>query len=376
MNILLAPNSFKECADSVEIANLLTLQFSDKKPYNLIPKPLTDGGDGFLSVCKSLFDINLLSYFIINNYDYQLNNHIILYDSFNSTIYIETAELFGIKSIPKKYRKPLKLNSEALGNILLKINEDVKAGRLKVDNVFIGVGGTATIDFGIGACSQLGLKLYDTASNVLEPIPENFIKVRSFDFSRVKFSFKINFIVDVDTSLLGKPGAIELYGKQKGASQNDLELIKIGIVNLLELFAKDSKLKVPSILNGAGGGIASGFNIFYESEIIPAKYFIKKNILRDIKPDKIDAVITGEGKFDVQSFEGKGIGVLLEIFRDRQIPIFIICGIAELDDKIALANNIKVIELNKFFNNKNDSITNIKSGITQASALIKNELKH
>lgn len=376
MNILLAPNSFKESADSIEITQQLSLQFSDKKSYNLILKPLTDGGDGFLSVCKSLFNVKLLTLSIVNIYSNQLNNYKILYDSSNGAIYIETAELFGIKSVPEKIRKPLTLNSGILGNILLKINEDIKTRVLKVNNVYIGVGGTATIDFGIGTCSQLGLKLYDTESNVLEPIPENFIKVRSFNFSEVKLPFKINFIVDVNTPLFGEPGAIEIYGNQKGASQNDLALIKNGIVNLLELFDKNPKIKIPSILNGAGGGIASGFNIFYESEIIPAKDFIKKNILKDINPDNIDAVITGEGKYDEQSFEGKGIGVLLEMFKDMQIPIYVICGTAEFDNKISLPKNVRVIELQKFFADKNESIKNIKSGLAQASKLIKSELRH
>lgn len=376
MNILLAPNSFKECADSVKIAKILAQNFSDEKSYNLIIKPLTDGGDGFLSVCNSLIEEKAITYFIYDNYRKQLNKYNVIYDRKRETIFIESAELFGMKLLKKEELNPLVLNSEILGKLLLRIIAESNSGNLIVRTVNIGVGGTATVDFGIGACSQLGLTLLDEKANVINPIPENFIKIRSFEFNKIELPFTINFIVDVETPLLGNPGAIEIYGEQKGATSNDLKLIKSGIINLIELFSKSSQKKITTDFNGAGGGLASGISLFYDVEIINAKEFIQKNILNDIEPQKIDAIITGEGKFDIQSFEGKGIGVLLNKFRDHEIPIFIICGIAELQNQITLSKNIKLIELQKFFSDKDDSIKNFHLGLSKASALIKSELGH
>lgn len=376
MNILIAPNGFKECAESVDIATSLAEYLTDQNLLNLLIKPITDGGDGFQAVCELLFDVKQLTYCIKRNYDDQLFNYKLLYNELEGKIYIESAELFGIRSVPKSNLNPLSLNSETLGIVLLMLKEDVEKGKLKVQQVNIGVGGTATIDLGIGACSHLGLTLFDDRGNKLNPIPENFIKVRSYKFSPVNLPFKISFIVDVDTPLLDEPGAIEIYGKQKGAKGNDLSLIRNGIVNLLKLFSNNSLLNIPSKLNGAGGGVASGFSIFYKSEIIPARDFIRKTILNNINSDQIDVVITGEGKFDFQSFEGKGIGILLEIFKDKNIPIFIICGSAEINNKINLPKNIRVIELQTFFYNEIESIKNIKIGLGKASQLIINELFH
>lgn len=376
MNILLAPNSFKECADSVTITKVLSNQFSDRKSYNLFAKPLSDGGDGFLSVCELLFHLNLLTYYIKNSYDGWLNEYKLFYNDLEKEIYIETAELFGMKSFSRNELNPLNFNSEILGKILLRLKEEVEAGKLEVKNVIIGIGGTATIDFGIGACSQLGLTLYDFKGNLIEPIPENFIKVRSFLFSKITLPFRINFIVDVETPLLGEPGAIKIYGKQKGANDEVLSIIKSGVQNLLKIFAENGRLNIPLKLNGAGGGIASGISLFYDAKIIPANRFIEKYILNDINPQKIDAVITGEGKFDFQSFEGKGIGVLLKMFQNVDIPIFIICGEADLPDRINLPSKLKIIELQKLFKDKDESIKNINSGLAKASDLIKNQLKH
>lgn len=376
MNILIAPNSFKECADSVSIVKMLADNFNNEKGFNLIFKPLTDGGDGFLAVCKSLFELNIITYLLLSDYNEQLSNYKVGYDEINKIIYIESAELFGMKTLSKNELNPLVLNSEMLGKILLKIREEADAGALNVEQVNIGVGGTATIDFGIGACSQLGLTLFDEKGNVIKPIPENFVLVESFEFSKIEFPFKINFIVDVDTSLLDEPGAIEIYGEQKGATLNDLKLIKGGIINLINLFSTYSRKIISSNFNGAGGGLASGFSLFYDAEIIPAREFINKNILMNINPEKVDAIITGEGRFDFQSFEGKGIGVILKLFENYNIPEFIICGLSDLPGNFKLPKNIKIIEIQKLFNSKDDSIKNIKLGLAKASELIKSELKH
>lgn len=375
-NILIAPNSFKQCADSVVISQIIKEFLSVDVNQKFIVKPLTDGGDGFLSVYNFLIKLKPIIYSIYDDYGKQLNNYKVLYNENDGNIYIESAELFGMKRLHQKQSSPLELNSEILGKILLRIKEDTDSGELNVEQVNIGVGGTATIDFGIGACSQLGLKLFDDSKKINNPTPQNFDEVKDFEFSKVQLPFKIVFIVDVDTPLFGEPGAIEIYGKQKGASDQDLKIIKSGFKNILNLITKKFEFKIPSELNGAGGGVASGISLFYDAEIIPAKEFIKKNILNDIHPEEIDALITGEGKFDFQSFEGKGIGVILELFENFNIPKFIICGISELPNDFKLANNIIVIELQKYFNNKDDSIKNYKLGLAKASELIKSELKH
>ena len=73
MNILLAPNSYKECADSVEIAELISNLLRRESSLNIIKKPITDGGDGFLEVCKKLFNTSPLSVMITKDNEQYLN---------------------------------------------------------------------------------------------------------------------------------------------------------------------------------------------------------------------------------------------------------------------------------------------------------------
>lgn len=373
-NILIAPNSYKECADSIEIADLINKTLSKNNSIKTIVKPLSDGGDGFLKVIQSIYSVTPIVYDIYDNNNDLSKEIIVLFDKINMRAYIESAALFGLSVVEKINRKPLKLNSEILGNVLLNLAADVKLKKIEIDQVIIGIGGTATIDFGIGALSKLGLKFYDVLENPVEPYPLYFITINKFENTIEQFPFSIKCIIDVDTELIGEPGAIEIYGKQKGASESELKIIKSGIKNILEIISADNKLKTQQKLNGAGGGLATGLNIFLNAQVIRAEDFIKNEILKDLNLNELDAVITGEGSFDFQSFEGKGAGIILKIFAEKNIPIFLINGITTLPQNIKLPENVFIINLIDLFNSKDESIKNYRAGITKATQIILNNL--
>jgi glycerate kinase len=373
MKILIAPNSFKESLDSVTITSTIYQYLSKNNSTSFFQKPLSDGGDGFLKIIEYIDDINAITNQKIIVYNDYLPDKSYIYDKQERTIYFESANLFGLKVIDKEQRNPFNLNSELLGKLLLDFYKRTLIGEIDIENIIIGVGGTATIDSGIGACSQLGLKLYDAEEKELKAVPEYFEQVKNIRFNKVNLPFKIKCIVDVETELIGNPGAIEIYGKQKGASESDLALIKNWIENILELIQRDLGIRIPEKLNGAGGGLAAGLNLFYDAEIIPARKFIEEVILKDINLDEIDFVISGEGSFDLQSFEGKGSGVILDLFKDRKAKIVLINGSTILPDNISLPHNLTIINLIDFFNSKEESIKNVEIGIKKALEIVKSQ---
>ena len=374
MNILIAPNSFKECVDSVEISEIICEKLKTNSSFKIISKPLSDGGDGFLNVCKLIFQTEPLQLSIINDLDSSVKKYTFQIDYTGKNVFIESAELFGLKLLDKHQRNPLNQNSEVLGKIIQRLANDVNSKKLDVQTIWIGVGGTATIDFGIGACSRLGFDFYDGLDNLIKPIPKNFNQIKKIEFAETNLPFEIKCVVDVDTSLIGEPGAIEIYGYQKGASEDDLKIIKSGIKNILSLINADQKLSLSQKLNGAGGGLAAGLEIFFNAEIISAETFIKNYLLKDINLEAIDCVITGEGSFDYQSFEGKGSGVILKLFLDKSIPVFLLCGSINLPDNIKLSPNIIPINMVDFFDSKEESIINFKIGIAKAMEIVSNHL--
>ena len=180
--ILISPNSFKECADSVIIAELIRDELKILKNVDLITKPVSDGGDGFLNVCKFYVGGEVRYYNIVTAYDESTFECPVLYSENRKEIYIESALVLGLMVVPITFRNPLKLTSKGLGKLLVEINNDVKRGRIKVENVFIGIGGTATIDMGMGMMSELGLKLFDSENKEITMLPENFLNIQEIRY--------------------------------------------------------------------------------------------------------------------------------------------------------------------------------------------------
>ncbi len=373
MNILIAPNSFKECADSVEISKILSKRLSTCSDFQVFQKPISDGGDGFLSVIKNIFKTSEFDIIAEDNFNTP-QNYKLLIDKNAETGYLESASIIGLKCFDKKDRKPLILSSAVLGKVIKQISADVQQAKYKIKTLIIGIGGTATIDFGIGACTQLGLNLFDKKGKELIPIPKNFYQIEKLKLDKIEVPFNIKCIVDVDTELIGEPGAINIYGEQKSATKEDLINIKTGIEKILNLISADKNFILQKKINGAGGGLAAGLNIFLDAEIIRAEDFIINILLKDLNLNEIDAVVTGEGSFDYQSFEGKGAGIILKLFLQKNIPIFLINGSTNLSSTIKLPNKVQIINVVDFFDSKESSIKNYCAGLDKAAEIVLNYL--
>ncbi len=365
--ILIAPNSFKECADSVTVADLISNSFKEKADdFNLNPeliiKPVSDGGDGFLEVCNNLFGLKIFTIKIpapFNNGSVECHFG---YSSQMQSVYIESAKVLGLNLIPLVKRHPLNLNSAGLGTLLNYLNKEKSDGRLICNKVVIGIGGTGTTDFGIGMMSELGLKLIDDNGNVLEPFPVNFSKTYKILFDKTELDFNIEIVADVNIPLLGNRGSAKQFAKQKGATENEIEELENGMQNIVNLLASNKTLN----LYGAGGGLAGAFQYFFNSKIKFADEFIKTDcgINNKLNPD---FVITGEGKFDYQTDWNKAVGVILNEFSGTGIPVFVLCGKTE---KMLNNNNIIVIELESLFEDEYESISHFPEGILKAVELI------
>jgi glycerate kinase len=355
INILISPDSFKECISSVKLSSLIAEEFGDLQGSNLILKPISDGGDGFLEVCRFHFGGEILNYKISTPYDNSELMCPVLYNTDSKVIYIESANVLGLKIVPDQFRNPLKLSSKGLGELLLKIENDVVTGKISAEKIIVGIGGTATIDMGIGACSALGLKLSNGNNKKI-------------------FPFQIKLILDFDNPLLGKTGAATVFGHQKGASESDTVILENGFYNFVNLLQNNDITGSSNPLFGAGGGIPSLLHLLLNVKIRKAKDFILNDLnVRKLK-GKVDFVITGEGAFDNQSLMGKGAGIILREFVKYSSKIFLLCGIIREEVKQKLPDNILLIEISSFFQNNDESILNIKSGIRLACIKIKNNL--
>ncbi len=363
--ILIAPNSFKECADSVAISNLIYSNLAEIPGLQLIKNPISDGGDGFLPVCTSNFNLKLLDYPITTPYSGKKFLCRVGYDEINKIVYIESANVLGMKIIPTGKRHPVDLSSKGMGELLKLLAEDVNSGKININKAVIGIGGTGTNDLGIGMASIFGFEIYDLNKNKLKAVPADFMKAGSVKKLNLKLPFKIELVIDVDNPLLGKNGSTMIYGRQKGSTKEELEIIESGFNNLIDLFIGNGMLEPTKFLSGAGGGLAAGFQIFFNAGLIQSDKFIAEGL----KPDtvkNIDLIITGEGAFDEQSFMKKATGSLIEKFKDRKIPVLLVCGTIDKNVRKKLPAFVTVFELVKIFGDEKNSIKNFVTGLNLA----------
>jgi glycerate kinase len=367
MKILIAPNSFKESVSSVQIAKIFSEEFVKLKCEKII-LPLSDGGDGFIDVIDFIESGECRSYSFQNEFAGLISENKILINETSAELFIESANVIGLHKLPVNIRKPMHLNSYALGKLIKEVLQaKYKFQLAEFLKIIIGVGGTATIDFALGAAEALGVIFIDKNGNRVEPLPENFLQIDDFILPDMTDNFfkqmRIICIADVATPLLGFNSAIDLYGPQKGASSVELQKIKKGIEHIAEIMLRKNLVNDVAELNGAGGGLASGLKIFFNAEIVPSNKFITENLFSRFDLSEIDYLITGEGKFDVQSFEGKATGELIKNFSDRVKNIFLVCGKIEENVKSLLPENVICFQLLDFYINESEAREKADEGL-------------
>ncbi|MFA7229023.1 MAG: glycerate kinase [Melioribacteraceae bacterium] len=374
--ILIAPNSFKECADSVEITELIKgslfrlLPDEIKSNIEFSLKPISDGGDGFLQVCQRNFGVEFLHFEISTPFNDDKFFCPVGYIQESKTLFIESAEVLGLKVIPEEFRKPVFLSSKGLGDLLLQIFDSVNAGIMEVEKVVIGIGGTGTNDLGMGMMEVFGLEMYDAKDNRLEVLPRNFTQVSKIIVPEVPLPFKIEVIIDVENPLLGIDGASLLFSEQKGASDDEAIGMEKGFSHLLDELEIDEDAQ--NKMNGAGGGIAAALKLFFNADEKFADQFIKEDLKVHSDELNVDLVITGEGKLDQQTILNKGAFIVVNEFAEKKVPITILCGSSEGD--LPGIDNLKVIEISEYFDSIEESIQKIDQGIEIACRKISKDI--
>jgi glycerate kinase len=370
--ILLALNSYKECCNAVDSCRLYADEFAGLG-IETVQAPVTDGGDGFLDVCSRYSELEIREYFVTAPYSMEKRLCKIGYDRHNKIIYIETAEVIGLKLIPLSERNPLYASTRPLGELLEALNGDIAAGKLNADEIIVGIGGTGTSDLGLGMMAELGLRLYDINGKILDAVPANYLNVNKIEYSPKPFKCNIKVVVDVENPLLGTKGSNYMFAAQKGAGKEEIETLEKGFIHILGKLSTINNINVDN-LNGAGGGLAAAFSIFFNAEEITANSFISDKLSRYVKVEKFEYILTGEGSFDKQSLLNKGAYLIIKIFGSAA-KIFLCCGKIEPEAVSHLPGNVVPVELGKYFKNRQESIKNfnlsVKFACKEISEIIK-----
>ncbi len=327
-NILIAPDKFKFTLSAKDVVSAVYNGLLSYKNINIYKLPLADGGEGTSDILSDYFSAKRIN-ISVNNPLFKKIDTYYYFSEENKTAIIDLASASGLHLLKKEQQNPMQTSSYGTGEMIL---DAMKIGAKKI---ILGLGGSATNDLGIGAANALGYKFLDNKGEGLPPIGANLINISAINDANVNPLLKdvqITVLYDVDNVLFGKNGAAYIYAEQKGASKEEIEILDAGLKHISKLVKAKFK-KDLAIINGGGaaGGFGTGALSFFNAELKSGSRTIFEITELDSYLRNCDLIITGEGKFDKQSLNGKVVGELIKKAEEYKIPIVVMCGQAEID---------------------------------------------
>ena len=324
MRILIAPNAMKGSLSATDFANAIEegLLMGDTPP-EIIKHPLADGGDG----TNELIINSLNGVFIPVQVHDPLGR---LIDSRfgwlpeSRCAIIEMAEASGLKLLETAELNPMIASSRGTGELILAA---INSGAQKI---VLGIGGSATVDGGIGMLKALGFDLSDISGDEIVEGGNGLIRLNELNTTKVSseiLNCEIIIATDVTNPLLGTEGAAAIYAPQKGATALMVKELESGMENYMHILEQSSQKKIAGMVGGgAAGGIAVPLVAFFNARIVSGAELIIEllGVLEDLK--KCDLVITGEGCIDLQTCQGKGPAVIARAAREAGIPVIALAG--------------------------------------------------
>lgn len=324
MKIVLAPDSFKESMTAKEVCQEIEKGLKKiLKNIECISVPMADGGEG---TTQSLVDATNGEFFTIDVTD-PLGNVVkarfgILGDK--KTAIIEMAQASGLELVPREKRNPMITTTYGTGELIKKALEK------GVSTILIGIGGSATNDGGAGMFQALGGKLLDKNGNDIGFGGGELSKLDRIDISNLDSRIKdIEIIVacDVQNPLTGKNGASHIFGKQKGANEEEREILDKNLKHFAEIIRKDIGKDVENIAGaGAAGGLGAGLMAFLSAKLKKGVEIVIEYSELEKKIQGADLVITGEGSIDGQTRFGKTPYGVAKTAQKYDIPVIALAG--------------------------------------------------
>ncbi|MCI1786119.1 MAG: glycerate kinase [Bacteroidales bacterium] len=326
MNIILAIDSFKGCLSSEEAGKAASKAFStDDKISQII---ISDGGEGFTDAVMKALGGHLRSTSVQDPLGRRISASYAITGN-GSTAIIETAAAGGLGLLKQSERNPLKTTSFGTGML---IADALDSG---AENIYLGLGGSATNDAGTGLLQALGYRFISPDGIILHKGNTVLSRICGIDGSRKHpglSNCRISGFYDVNVPFYGKGGATYMFSSQKGAGKADSEALERWMTEICALYSRYSGIGIKNTEgSGAAGGIGGALTGILNADM-------KKGIdkILDINDfdgmvKNCDFVVTGEGKADIQTLQGKAPKGILDRTREmnRNTKIILLAGTIE-----------------------------------------------
>jgi glycerate kinase len=340
MHILIAPNAFKNSLTAEAAAEAIQkgiLQSGLDCTTECFP--IGDGGDGTVELiikkCKGV----LVDVEVSNPIGRKITASYGLIDS-GKTAVIEMAAASGLRLLKLNELDPMRASSYGTGEM---IKDALDKG---VNKIILAIGGSATVDGGMGILRALGIRFLDSRKNSLSSAFE-LIDIESVDASNIDTRIskcKVVILCDVDNKLLGPQGAAAVFGPQKGADATMAKQLDAVLTKFSEITFKQTGIDITTLkYGGAAGGVSAGLNAFLNAELVTGIDHFLELTGFDAALQKSNLVITGEGSIDEQTLQGKGPFGVAYRAKNKKIPVIGLAGMVPINHNAELHKYFDVL---------------------------------
>jgi glycerate 2-kinase len=324
VRVVIAPDKFKGSLTALEAAAAMARGVARAAPEASIDHvPMADGGEGTTQALVAATGGRFREAQVTG----PLGEPVIACFGLlgdGRTAVLEMAAASGLVLVPSTKRNPLVTTTRGTGELLLAA---IAAGARRV---VIGIGGSATNDGGAGLGQAIGFRLFDDQDRDLDAGGGSLNRLARIDRSARLSALEgveIAVACDVTNTLCGPQGASAVYGPQKGASPEMVEVLDQNLAHFAAIVERDLSVAIKDLPgSGAAGGLGGGLVAFAGGKLEPGVELIIDAVMLAERLENADLCLTGEGAIDAQSAFGKTAVGVAELARSLHCPTLALAG--------------------------------------------------
>jgi glycerate kinase len=328
MRYLIAPDKFKGTLTAQEVAETIASAIRDRDPKADVDLlPIADGGEGTARLLAAQLSADRKIIGTVDPLGRPIDAEFFVR---GHEAILDMSAASGLWRVRPDERDPLRSSTYGTGIIIWHL---IESG---IERIFIGLGGSATVDAGLGMGAALGYRFYGTGGSEIEPLPVAFSKIQKVKPPLMNRIPEVLGLADVQTVLTGSCGATYTFGPQKGLSPDEVEALDRSLASLVVRLEQNLGTNFSNVERaGAAGGFGYGILTFLRGELVSGFDLIAEKLELRKRIRSADIIITGEGKLDMQSLQGKGPYGVAVLAKEATKPVWAIAGVIENRDLVA-----------------------------------------
>ena len=320
--ILIAPNTFKGTIPGDVAAKHMMLAIRKRFPeITCVPVPAADGGDGTLDAIEKAVLGQKHGMEVTAPYGNKVRAEYYVVDGTKAMI--ESALASGLALCEGCTLDPITASSFGTGELIL------RAAHEGIRDIYVCLGGSATNDCGLGLARALGVRFLDAEGSEVESASglADIVRIDDSELDPQVKQARITAVCDVQNPLTEKNGATYTFGPQKGGTKEQLDLLEKGMLNMETLLNDHAGRPVCSSEGaGAAGGMGAMLTALLGAKSVKGAEAVLELCGFDELLKNASLVITGEGRIDSTSLEGKAVGTIIEHAQKAGVPVYLIAG--------------------------------------------------